>query len=306
MAVQAGTRCRIAHEVWVEDVLAFESGEEVVILGDSPDSESRENRYIVHSAALDKTFLLREADLAPENPADQVPPFPPPVGSNRLKPATARTRMSRRKAIVLSLSLLMVLLIGLGVFLIIFLQNNARNRKVATTCVRCDQEVTAFSKEITEKEQPVTDALDNMQALQLELTQSLAVVFNPTYVQGFYTDARDAAAVAETWAKQFKSQLLKTQKEVLALECPDKSVEEARKTFLAGTKAYLESMNKTLAITDTIIGAGSYDRTMYYMGMFLDLEKAIVSSVDTARADLEKAMDRFEKYLGTTLRSANQ
>jgi hypothetical protein len=76
-AIGPGDRCFVTRDIAVGDSLAFTSGEIVSVEGVNPSPQRPENKYVVFSAALQKRFLLSDADLqvAPESSlSHETPP----------------------------------------------------------------------------------------------------------------------------------------------------------------------------------------------------------------------------------------
>lgn len=62
-AIRPGDRCVVTRDIPVGGGLAFTSGETVSVEAVDPTPQRPENKYVVFSAALQKRFLLADADL---------------------------------------------------------------------------------------------------------------------------------------------------------------------------------------------------------------------------------------------------
>ena len=77
--IKPGDRCIVTRDVVVGDHLAFISGDPVVVESVHPNPQRPDNKYVVFSGALQKRFLLTDADLGVvpgSGPPDTSPPVP--------------------------------------------------------------------------------------------------------------------------------------------------------------------------------------------------------------------------------------
>ncbi|MBM3298962.1 MAG: hypothetical protein FJY85_03305 [Deltaproteobacteria bacterium] len=288
-----GNTRHIAREVWAGDILAFEKGEEVTVLGVSPDPGSPEHRFVVYSSALGNTLLLREADFLAAEAGKRTEDLLPPVKVRERRRFT-RDKIGHRKAIAASLCLLLVLLTGLGVYLFIFFQNRRKNTEVSEKCITVYEQIAQKYQTYSSREDAFIEACNSLLALHSDMNRTWTA-YNSSYIQRYYNDVKDAAGELDSQISEFQTLLLEAKKDINASDCSDKRLQQKRDQFVVGLEAYEDAMADMRTATETILG--SPYQMIYYMNLVADSIEEARSLCSEAEDYLDNSFNVFKDYL---------
>lgn len=118
--VEQGSRCFITRQIVVEGMVAFESGEQVVVESIQANAQMPDNKYVVYSPKMQKRFLLSDADLV----VPQVAPQPQPSQSVYQQPVQpvvtkTRSRFGGKKLLVAAIVVVVIIGAGIGLFFLL-------------------------------------------------------------------------------------------------------------------------------------------------------------------------------------------